>query len=57
MNLMSTHSLGNQSSGFGFVTSLSGKPKTHRKMNREDPLPTWGKRTPFFKSPKNPLQT
>uniref|UniRef100_M1DSP9 Uncharacterized protein n=1 Tax=Solanum tuberosum TaxID=4113 RepID=M1DSP9_SOLTU len=26
---MSTHSLGHQSSGFGFATSLSGKPKTH----------------------------
>ncbi|KAG5615914.1 hypothetical protein H5410_015738 [Solanum commersonii] len=30
LNLMSTHSLGHQSSGFGFATSLSGKPKTHR---------------------------
>uniref|UniRef100_M1DUX2 Uncharacterized protein n=1 Tax=Solanum tuberosum TaxID=4113 RepID=M1DUX2_SOLTU len=29
LNLMSTHSLGHQSSGFGFTTSLSGKPKTH----------------------------
>ncbi|KAG5595185.1 hypothetical protein H5410_036417 [Solanum commersonii] len=28
-NLMSTHSLGHQSSGLGFATSLSGKPKTH----------------------------
>ncbi|KAG5630286.1 hypothetical protein H5410_002003 [Solanum commersonii] len=28
LNLMSTHSLGYQSSGLGFVTSLSGKPKT-----------------------------
>ncbi|KAG5615487.1 hypothetical protein H5410_015311 [Solanum commersonii] len=26
---MSTHSLGHQSSGFGFTTSLSSKPKTH----------------------------
>ncbi|KAG5629704.1 hypothetical protein H5410_001421 [Solanum commersonii] len=26
---MSTHSLGHQSSDFGFATSLSGKPKTH----------------------------
>ncbi|KAG5631837.1 hypothetical protein H5410_003554 [Solanum commersonii] len=26
---MSTHSLGYQSSGIGFATSLSGKPKTH----------------------------
>ncbi|KAG5580085.1 hypothetical protein H5410_050712 [Solanum commersonii] len=26
---MSIHSLGNQSSGFGFATSLSGKPKIH----------------------------
>ncbi|KAG5585972.1 hypothetical protein H5410_046406 [Solanum commersonii] len=29
LNLMSTHSLGHQSSGFGFATSLSCKPKTH----------------------------
>ncbi|KAG5600073.1 hypothetical protein H5410_031443, partial [Solanum commersonii] len=29
LNLMSTHSLGHQSSGFGFATSLSGKLKTH----------------------------
>ncbi|KAG5576958.1 hypothetical protein H5410_057092 [Solanum commersonii] len=28
-NLMSTHSLGHQSSSFGFVTSFSGKPKIH----------------------------
>ncbi|KAG5591152.1 hypothetical protein H5410_041666 [Solanum commersonii] len=28
-NLMSTHSLGHRSSGLGFATSLSGKPKTH----------------------------
>ncbi|KAG5585589.1 hypothetical protein H5410_046023 [Solanum commersonii] len=28
-NLMSTHSLGHQFSGFGFATSLSSKPKTH----------------------------
>ncbi|KAG5610222.1 hypothetical protein H5410_021503 [Solanum commersonii] len=33
---MSTHSLGHQSSGFGFTTSLSGKPKTHGKVNRKD---------------------
>ncbi|KAG5590278.1 hypothetical protein H5410_040792 [Solanum commersonii] len=26
---MSTHSIGHQSSGLGFATSLSGKPKTH----------------------------
>ncbi|KAG5577254.1 hypothetical protein H5410_057388 [Solanum commersonii] len=26
---MSTHSLGHQSSGFGFATSLLSKPKTH----------------------------
>ncbi|KAG5615900.1 hypothetical protein H5410_015724 [Solanum commersonii] len=30
---------------------------TTRKMNREGPLPTWGRRTPFFKTPQNPLQT
>ncbi|KAG5576269.1 hypothetical protein H5410_056403 [Solanum commersonii] len=29
LNLMSTHSLGHQPSGFGFATSLSSKPKTH----------------------------
>ncbi|KAG5571571.1 hypothetical protein H5410_061337 [Solanum commersonii] len=29
LNLMSTHSLGHQSSGFGFATSLSSKSKTH----------------------------
>ncbi|KAG5590130.1 hypothetical protein H5410_040644 [Solanum commersonii] len=36
---MSTHSLGHQSSGLGFATSLSGKPKTHgyrvRRMTRQ----------------------
>ncbi|KAG5596032.1 hypothetical protein H5410_037264 [Solanum commersonii] len=31
---MSTHSLGHHSSGLGFVTSLSGKPKTHGKGRR-----------------------
>ncbi|KAG5606317.1 hypothetical protein H5410_027809 [Solanum commersonii] len=31
-NLMSTHSLGHQSSGFGFATSLSGKSKTHGRL-------------------------
>ncbi|KAG5571182.1 hypothetical protein H5410_060948 [Solanum commersonii] len=32
---MSTHSLGHQSSGLGFATSLSGKPKTHgRRMEK-----------------------
>ncbi|KAG5629213.1 hypothetical protein H5410_000930 [Solanum commersonii] len=29
LNFMSTHSLGHQSSGFGFATSLLGKPKTY----------------------------
>ncbi|KAG5580960.1 hypothetical protein H5410_051587 [Solanum commersonii] len=29
LNLVSTHSLGHQSSGFGFATFLLGKPKTH----------------------------
>ncbi|KAG5580852.1 hypothetical protein H5410_051479, partial [Solanum commersonii] len=29
LNLKSTHSLGHQSSGLGFATSLSRKPKTH----------------------------
>ncbi|KAG5577012.1 hypothetical protein H5410_057146, partial [Solanum commersonii] len=29
LNLISTHSLGHHSSGLGFVTSFSGKPKTH----------------------------
>ncbi|KAG5571411.1 hypothetical protein H5410_061177 [Solanum commersonii] len=34
LNLMSTHSLGYQSSGLGFATSLSSKPKTHGKGRR-----------------------
>ncbi|KAG5600101.1 hypothetical protein H5410_031471 [Solanum commersonii] len=32
MNLMSTHSLGHQSGGFGFETSLSGKSKIHGSL-------------------------
>ncbi|KAG5605076.1 hypothetical protein H5410_026568 [Solanum commersonii] len=32
---MSTHSLGYQSSGLGFTTSLSSKPKTHRWFCKE----------------------
>ncbi|KAG5585135.1 hypothetical protein H5410_045569, partial [Solanum commersonii] len=31
VNLRSTHSLAHQSSGLGFVTSLSIKPKTHER--------------------------
>ncbi|KAG5599018.1 hypothetical protein H5410_030388 [Solanum commersonii] len=31
---MSIHSLGHQSSGLGFATSLSGKPKTHGRMEK-----------------------
>ncbi|KAG5585216.1 hypothetical protein H5410_045650 [Solanum commersonii] len=31
---MSTHSLGHQSSGLGFVTSHLGKPKTHGRMEK-----------------------
>ncbi|KAG5630959.1 hypothetical protein H5410_002676 [Solanum commersonii] len=31
LNVMSTHSLEHQSSGLGFATSLSGKPKKHGK--------------------------
>ncbi|KAG5585147.1 hypothetical protein H5410_045581 [Solanum commersonii] len=31
---MSTHSLGHQSSRFGFATSLSGKSKTHGRMEK-----------------------
>ncbi|KAG5581411.1 hypothetical protein H5410_052038 [Solanum commersonii] len=38
---MSTHSLGHQSSGLGFTTSFSGKPKRHGYFNRIfDPLPS-----------------
>ncbi|KAG5610261.1 hypothetical protein H5410_021542 [Solanum commersonii] len=33
LNLLSTHSLGHQSNGFGFVTSLLGKPKTHELID------------------------
>ncbi|KAG5580630.1 hypothetical protein H5410_051257 [Solanum commersonii] len=32
---MSTHSLGHQSSGLGFTTSLSSKPKTHGWFSKE----------------------
>ncbi|KAG5585725.1 hypothetical protein H5410_046159 [Solanum commersonii] len=31
---MSTHSLGHQSSGLGFTTSLSGKPKIHGRIEK-----------------------
>ncbi|KAG5610284.1 hypothetical protein H5410_021565 [Solanum commersonii] len=33
---MSTHSLGHQSSGLSFATSLSGKPKTHGWFSKEE---------------------
>ncbi|KAG5605665.1 hypothetical protein H5410_027157 [Solanum commersonii] len=37
---MSTHFLGHQSSGLGFATSLSGKPKTHGAKEEEWRRPT-----------------
>ncbi|KAG5631081.1 hypothetical protein H5410_002798, partial [Solanum commersonii] len=57
LNLTSTYSLGHQSSGLGFATSLSGNPKTHGRMEkthfqlREDEI--------LLSSslPENPLQT
>ncbi|KAG5610223.1 hypothetical protein H5410_021504 [Solanum commersonii] len=46
MNLMSTHSVGHQSSSLGFATSRSSKPKTHERIEKthfqfgEDELPS-----------------
>ncbi|KAG5595021.1 hypothetical protein H5410_036253 [Solanum commersonii] len=53
-NLILTHSLGDQSSDFGFATSLSGKPKTHGKMNKEDPLQNLGKKSSFLQVSTKP---
>ncbi|KAG5586062.1 hypothetical protein H5410_046496 [Solanum commersonii] len=51
---MLTHSLGHQSSGLGFATSLSSKPKTHGI--RQTQVQILGDETLFFFKFQNPLK-